>query len=105
MPTRQDSKPFTVFESNDKPCQFGRISFGVTNGVACFQRIIDKIIKVNNLKGLYAYLDNIVAVGINQWEYDENVSKFQKITKHHNLTFNRENQPSRKRLLIFWDIT
>ena len=43
IPIKED-KPYTAFEANGKLYQFCRIPFGVTNGVACLQRIIDKII-------------------------------------------------------------
>ena len=72
----KEDKPYTAFEAYDKLYQFCRIPFGVTNGVACFKRIIDKIIKENNLTGVYAYVDNIVVVGKNQQEHDENLGKF-----------------------------
>ena len=65
-----------AFEANGKLYQFCRIPFGVTNGVTCFQRIIDKIIKENNLTGVYAYVNKIVVVGKNQQEHDENLEKF-----------------------------
>ena len=75
IPIKEEDKSYTVFEANGKLYQFCRIPFGVTNGVACFQRIIDKIIKENNLTGVYAYIDNIVVVGKNQEEH-ENLEKF-----------------------------
>ena len=65
IPIKED-RPYMAFEANGKLYQFYRIPFGVTNDVACFQRIIDKIIKENNLMGMYAYVDNIVLVGKNQ---------------------------------------
>ena len=70
IPIKED-KPYTAFEAYGKLYQFCRIPFGVTNSIACFQRIIDKIIKENNLTGVYAYVDNIVVVGENQQEHDE----------------------------------
>ena len=63
IPIKEEDKPYTAFEANGKLYQFCRIPFGVTNGVTCFQMIIDKIIKENNLTGVYAYVDNIVVVG------------------------------------------
>ena len=38
---KEEDKPYTAFEANGKLYQFSRIPFGVANGVACFQRIID----------------------------------------------------------------
>ena len=84
IPIKED-KPYTAFEANGQLYQFCRIPFGVTNGVACFQRMFDKIIKENNLTGVYAYVDNIVIVGKNQQEHDENFKKFKKSTTQYNL--------------------
>ena len=72
IPIKKEDKPYMAFEANGKLYQFCRIPFGVTNGVACFQRIIDKIIKENNLTGMYAYVDKIVVVGKNQQEHNKN---------------------------------
>ena len=68
IPIKEEDKPYTAFEANGKLYQFCRIPFGVTNGVTCFQMIIDKIIKENNLTDVYAYVDNIVVVGKNRQE-------------------------------------
>ena len=42
--------------------QFERIPFGVTNGVANFQRIMDDITG-ENLSSTFAYLDNVFICG------------------------------------------
>ena len=50
IPIKEEDKPYTAFEANGKFYQFYqfcRIPFGVTNGVACFQRIFDKIIIIS----------------------------------------------------------
>ena len=62
---RQEYKPFTAFEANGKLYQFCRIPFRIMNEIAYFQRIIDKIMKKNNLKDVYIYVDNIAVVEIN----------------------------------------
>jgi hypothetical protein len=41
IPLQEKEKPFTAFEANGRLYQFCRVPFGVTNGVACFQRTID----------------------------------------------------------------
>ena len=46
-------KPFTAFETNGKPYEFNRFPFGVTNGAAVFQRIMDEIVNVQNLKDTF----------------------------------------------------
>ena len=40
IPIKEEDKPYTAFEANGKLYQFCRIPFGVTNGIACFQRVI-----------------------------------------------------------------
>ena len=46
----------------------------------------NKIIKENNLTGMYAYVDNIVVVEKNQ----QNLEKFKKVTIQYNLTLNED---------------
>ena len=41
------------------------MSFGITNGVACFQCKIDDLIAENELEDTFAYLDNVT----NLWNY------------------------------------
>ncbi|GAB1598560.1 hypothetical protein Ahia01_000133100, partial [Argonauta hians] len=62
--------------------------FGVTNGVACFQRTIDNLVKQHGLLGTYVYVDNIVVAGMTQQEHDKNLMKFREVARLHNLTFN-----------------
>ena len=38
---KEEDKPYTAFEADGKLLQFRRLPFGVTNGVACFQRLMD----------------------------------------------------------------
>ena len=45
IPIKED-KPYMAFEANGKLYQFCRIPFEVTNGVACFQRIIRLLRKI-----------------------------------------------------------
>ena len=90
IPIREEEREYTAFEANGKLYQFCRIPFGVTNGVACFQRTIDNLLKQNNLKGTYVYVDNIVVAGKTQQEHDENLEKFREVAQLHNLTFNEK---------------
>ena len=50
VPIRNEDKPYTAFESSGSLYQFTRIPFGVTNGVACFQRIMDSFINTLSAK-------------------------------------------------------
>ena len=42
---------------------FNRNPFGVTNGVAVFQRVMDKIIDKEGLNDTFVYLDNVTVAG------------------------------------------
>ncbi len=70
--------------------QFHRIPFGVTNGVACFQRIIDTFIEHEKVPDTYAYLDNVTICGHNQQEHDTNLKIFLEVAQKNNMTFNHD---------------
>ncbi|KAG7164387.1 pol Retrovirus-related Pol polyprotein from transposon-like 16 [Homarus americanus] len=82
-----DCVPFTAFEADGKLYQFCRVPFGVTNGVACFQRTIDEFIRRNELLGTFAYIDTTIA-GSSQQEHDKNLSRFLKAAKKSKFTLN-----------------
>ena len=81
---------YTAFQAEGLLWQWKRITFGLTNGVPCFQRNIDEIIKSNKCTGTYAYLDNITVGGKTQKEHDANLEKFLKVAKDCNLTLNKD---------------
>ena len=85
---RNEEKCFTAFEAACKLYQYKRIPFGVTNGVACFQRALDEFISNNKLHGTYAYLDNLTVCGRDQDEHDTSLLRFLDAAKKHNLQFN-----------------
>ena len=87
---KDNEKHYTTFEACGKLYQFRRIPFGVTNGVAYFQRIIDDIIQTENLKETYAYLDNITVCRRTQEEHDQNLDRFMETAQKYNLTFNHD---------------
>ena len=62
---KPEERPPTAFEANGKLYQFKRIPFGVTNGVAVFQRAIDKLIEEEGLEHTFPYMDNITVAGRN----------------------------------------
>ena len=68
--------------------QFCRIPFGVTKGVAVFQRAMDKMVDEEGLNDTFPYLDNIAVAGRNQQEHDENVNKFHEAIQRRSLTLN-----------------
>lgn len=59
IPIARNERPYTAFEAVGDLSQFLRITFGVTNGVASFQRVTDNIIGNEKLQGIFAYLDDV----------------------------------------------
>jgi len=51
-----------------------------------FQRTIDYIVRDNDLKGCYPYLDDITIAGANQVEHDRNLQAFYVAASKANLT-------------------
>lgn len=90
IPIRDEDKQYTAFEACGQLYQFKRIPFGVTNGVAAFQRVIDEIIRIENLRETYTYLDDVTVCGKTQAEHDENLKRFLQVAKKYNLTINEE---------------
>ncbi|CAB4041233.1 Hypothetical predicted protein, partial [Paramuricea clavata] len=85
--TEADQK-YTAFEANGRLDHFRRVPFGVTNGVAVFQRAMDKFVDEEGLKDTFPYLDNITVAGRDQEEHDENVQTFHEAIRRRNLTLN-----------------
>ena len=85
---KEGDRKYTAFEANGKLYEFMRIPFGITNGVAAFQRTMDKLVSEENLKDTFPYLDNVTIAGHTQEEHDSNVEKFLHIVKQRNFTLN-----------------
>ncbi|VDI81091.1 Hypothetical predicted protein [Mytilus galloprovincialis] len=90
IPLREHEKKYTAFEANGSLYQFRRVPFGVTNGVACFQRVIDRLVAENKLEAVFVYIDNITIGGMDQTEHDENLRRFLDVADKHQLTFNED---------------
>ena len=90
VPLSDNDKPFTAFEACGKLYQFCRLPFGVTNGVAAFQRFIDDFIESNKLKGTIAYLDDVTIFGETKQQHDERLDAFLSAAKEWNLTLNMD---------------
>ena len=76
VPLKEEDTQYTAFEARNNLYQFTRLPFGVTNGVACFQREMMKFVEQNNLKAVFPYLDNITICGKDQQEHDTSLEKF-----------------------------
>ncbi len=70
---KENDTPYMAFQAGDALYQFTRIPFGVTNGVAYFQRIMADLITSEKLQGTFAYLDNV------KEEHDENLKRVQNV--------------------------
>ena len=68
IPLQDEDKKYTTFESGGNLYHFVCMPFGITNGVAGFQRVIDSIIETEKLEGTFAYVDNITVCGDSQAE-------------------------------------
>ena len=88
IPLKEEDKEFTAFEACGNLYHFKRVPFGVTNGVAVFQRTIDNILKKEKVPASFAYLDNVTICGETKEELETNVELFRKAAKLHGLTFN-----------------
>ena len=73
IPIKLEEKPYTALEGCGRLYQFRRIPFGVTNGIANFQRVIDEIISSEKLKGTVAYIDNVTVCGYNEKDHNHNL--------------------------------
>ena len=87
-PLKDEDKPYTAFEAKGGLYQFARLPFGVTNGVACFQREMMKFVQDYNLKAVFPYLDNLTVCGINQADHDANLKLFLDAAEKSSLKFN-----------------
>ncbi|KRX21394.1 Retrovirus-related Pol polyprotein from transposon 17.6 [Trichinella nelsoni] len=74
------------FEAGGRFYQFECIPFGVTNGVACFQRVMDNILQVEKLKDTFIHVDNVTICSMNEVEHDENLNRFREVAEKYNLT-------------------
>ncbi|GFW78383.1 retrovirus-related Pol polyprotein from transposon opus [Trichonephila clavipes] len=89
IPIQDSERHYTAFEASGKLYQFLRVPFGVTNGVACFQRVIDKIIEDEGLTLTYPFID-VTVCGKDKKEHDDNLEKFMTVAKKYNLTLNED---------------
>ena len=88
IPLKAEDRKYTAFEASGGLYQFTRLPFGVTNGVACFQRTIMQFIEEEKLKGIFPYLDNITICGHSERDHENNLQAFFEAAKRRNLVFN-----------------
>ena len=81
----KDDRKYTGFEAIGCQYQLRHISFGVTLGVAVFQRLMDNIIKEEKLNDTFLNFDDVTVAGVNPADHDKNVKAFLDVVKRQNL--------------------
>ena len=75
--------------------------FGITNGVACFQRLMNNFKSEEELDDIFAFMDNITICDMSENDHDENLVKFWEPLKCWNLTFYKRQMYILKNLIKF----
>lgn len=88
IPILENERHYTAFEAAGNLYHFLRIPFGVTNGVACFQRAMDEVLRNEGLKGVFVYVDNITICGKNSQDHDANLKAFLNVVQKYGFTLN-----------------
>ena len=90
LPLRQEEKPYNPLEAGGGLFQFNRVPFGVTKGVACFQREMTDFVLKEGLTGVFPYLCDITICGKDQKEHNANLEHFLEAAERKNITYNEE---------------
>ena len=85
MPIDDDSKEYTAFSSPKNHWQFKRLSFGLKNAPAAFQREIQAVLNSFPSNKVVAYLDDILIMGKNFEEHFELVVKVLQTLEKYNI--------------------
>ena len=88
IPLDKKYRKFTAFEACGKLYEFNRLCFGLTNGSACFQRVMDDLVHKHGLQKCFPFMDDITIAGSTKQEHDQNLFAFRKMVELHNLTLN-----------------
>ena len=90
IPITPEERKYTAFEAGGRLYEFHRIPFGVTNGVACFQQILDDIIQAEGLQDTFAYVDDVTICGRDKEQHDSNLKRFLDAAERYSLTINED---------------
>lgn len=88
IPLQESERKYTAFECLGDLYEFTVIPFGVTNGVPCFQRIMDDLVKEEGLTDTFPYLDNVTIGGVDEEDLKRNDIAFQEMIKKRNIKLN-----------------
>ena len=87
IPLLDEDKCHTVFEATSKLYEISSLPFGLTNGVAKYQRSIDNVIEEDELQDTFTYVENMTVCGMNQEEHVTNLKALNETAKKLNMTF------------------
>ena len=76
IPFCEEDPPYTAFEADGSLHQFNCMPFGITNGVACFQRSMNNFKSEEELDDIFAFMDNITICDMSENDHDEHLVKF-----------------------------
>jgi len=79
------------------------IPFGVTNGVPCFQRTMDDLIKEEELANTFPYVDNVTIGGVDEADLKRNDTAFQEMIKRRNIILNNSKTDNARNQLTSLD--
>ena len=69
----EDSKPLLTINTHRGLYQYNRLPFGVKSAPGIFQQIIDTMLA--GLNGVVGYIDDVIIMGRNEEEHDDNLFK------------------------------
>lgn len=96
IPLKLADRKYTAFEANGRLYQFRRLSFGLTNGVSAFQRVMNEIVDKNKLVATFPYVDDNTVCGMTVDEHDRNLNHFLEVCNKYGITINKEKCEIRK---------
>ena len=67
----EDSKPYTVINTQKGLFKYNRLCFGVSSAPGIFQRTMEDLLK--SIPGIFCYLDDILVSGATKAEHDDRV--------------------------------
>ena len=103
VPIKWSERQYTTFDANTSLYKFCRVPFGITNGVAAFQRTMDAFISNESLNDTFAYLDDITICGRDQAHHNRNLESFLAAAKRKNLTYSEQKCVFSTRILSILD--
>jgi len=99
IPLLECERKYTAFECLGDLYEFVVIPFGVTNGVPCFQRIMDDLVASEGLTDTFPYLDNVTIGGMDEDELNKNDIAFKEMIEKRNIRLNHSKTVQRSTVI------